>query len=149
MRESSFGKQGKEIRNSHLIPRLCFHQVCVVNELDLTLIVSDTFPPRVLANMKLSTHQKLRSRATEKLHYYSKRKLLKVLVAQSCVTLCYPVSCSLPGSSVHWVLQARILEWVAIPISRKSSRPRDQTQVSPIAGRFFTVWATRKMKKYF
>ena len=49
---------------------------------------------------------------------------------------------SLPGSSVHGTLQARILEWVAIPFSRGSSWPKDGTQVSCIAGRFFTSWAT-------
>ena len=48
-----------------------------------------------------------------------------------------------PGSSVHGVIQARILEWVAIPFSRGSSQLRDRTQVSRIAGRFFTVWAIR------
>ena len=53
--------------------------------------------------------------------------------------------CSLPGSFVHGILQARILEWVAIPFSRGSSRPRDPTQVSCIAGRFFTIWATREV----
>ena len=53
-------------------------------------------------------------------------------------------SCSLPGSSVHKILQARILEWVAIPSSRGSSWPRDQTRVSCIAGVFFTIWATRE-----
>ena len=52
--------------------------------------------------------------------------------------------CSLPGSSVHGILQARILEWVAIPFSRGSSQPRDQTQVCHIAGRRFTIWATRE-----
>ena len=46
--------------------------------------------------------------------------------------------------SVHEVLQARILEWVAIPFSRESSQPRNQTQVSCIAGEFFAVWATRE-----
>ena len=51
--------------------------------------------------------------------------------------------CSPPGSSVHGIFQARILEWVAIPFSRVSSQPKDQTQVSHTAGRFFTVWATR------
>ena len=50
---------------------------------------------------------------------------MKVLVAQSCPTLCDPVDCSLPGSSVHGILQERILEWVAIPFSRVSSWPRD------------------------
>ena len=48
------------------------------------------------------------------------------------------------SSSVHGILQARILEWVAFPFSRGSSWPKDQTQVSCIAGRFFTVWATRE-----
>ena len=69
---------------------------------------------------------------------------VKVLVTQSCLTLCNPRECSPPGSSVHGISQARILEWVAIPFSRGSSRPWDQTQVSRIAGRFFTVWAPRK-----
>ena len=64
-----------------------------------------------------------------------------VLVAQSCLTLCDPVNCSLPGSSVHGVVQARILEWVTIAFSRGSAQPRDRTQVSCIAGRFFIVWA--------
>ena len=50
-------------------------------------------------------------------------------VTQSCLTLCDPVDCSPPGSSVHGILQARILEWGAIAFSRGSSRPRDRTQV--------------------
>ena len=53
-----------------------------------------------------------------------------VLVAQSCLTLCNSMDCSPPGSSVHGILQARTLEWVAIPFSREPSQPRDQTQVS-------------------
>ena len=53
-------------------------------------------------------------------------KKMKVLVSQSCPTLCDPMDCSPPGSSVHGILQARILEWVAIPFSRGSSQPRDQ-----------------------
>ena len=65
-----------------------------------------------------------------------------MLVAQSCLTLCSPMACSPPGSSVHGILQARILEWAAILSSRGSSQPRDRTQVSHIAGRFFTFWAT-------
>ena len=64
-------------------------------------------------------------------------------VAQSCPTLCDPMDCSLPGSSVHGIFQARILEWVAISFSRGSSWPRDRTQVSGIVGRCFTVWPTR------
>ena len=69
---------------------------------------------------------------------------LFVSVTQSCLTLCDPMDCSQPGSSVHGILQARILEWVAIPFSRGSSWPKDRTQVSHNPGRFFTIWATRK-----
>ena len=54
------------------------------------------------------------------------------------------MDCSLPASSVYEILQVRTLEWVAIPFSRRSSQPRDQTWVSYIAGKFFTVWATRE-----
>ena len=61
-------------------------------------------------------------------------------VAQSCLTLYNPMDYSPPGSSIHGILQARILEWVAISSSRGSSQPRDRTQVSCIAGGFFTSW---------
>ena len=57
--------------------------------------------------------------------------------AQSCLTLCDPMDYSLPGSSVRGILQARILEWVAISFSRGSSQPRDRTRVSCIVGRRF------------
>ena len=58
-----------------------------------------------------------------------------------------PMECSPSDSSVHGILQARILEWVTIPFSRRSSQPRDRTPISRIAVRFFTVWATRKELK--
>ena len=64
---------------------------------------------------------------------------VKVLAIQLCLTLCDPMDCSPPGSSVHGILQARIQEWVAIPFSRGSSLPRDQTQVSRLEGGFFMV----------
>ena len=67
-----------------------------------------------------------------------------VLVTQSCLTLCDSMDCSPPDSSVHGILQARILAWVAVPFSRGSSQLRDWTWVSCIAGRFLTVWATRE-----
>ena len=87
----------------------------------------------------------------------------------SHVWLWDPMDCSLPGSSahgifqarvlewgaiarnytVHGILQARILEWLAFPFSRGSSQPRDQAQVSHIAGRFFTSWATREAQEYW
>ena len=66
-------------------------------------------------------------------------------VTQSCPTLCDPVDCSLPGFSVHGILQARILEWVAISFSRRSSWSRDWTRDSHTVGRHFTVWATREV----
>ena len=73
------------------------------------------------------------------------RKWKKVLVAQSCWTLCDHKDGSPPGSSVHGLVQARILEWVPIPFSRGSSQPRDRTQVSCIVGRFFILWAMAQM----
>ena len=69
-------------------------------------------------------------------------------VAQSCSTLCDPMDYSPPGSSIHGIFQARVLEQVAFPFSRGSSRPRDQTWVSCIAGRHFTIWATREALPY-
>ena len=65
-------------------------------------------------------------------------------VTQSCPTLCDPMDCSQSGSSVYGIFQARVLEWIAISFSRGSSRPRNRTWVSRIAGRRFTVWATLK-----
>ena len=65
-------------------------------------------------------------------------------VAQLCPTLCDPMDCSLLGFSVHGIFLARVLEWVAISFSRGFSWPRDRTQVSCIAGRHFTLWATRE-----
>ena len=66
---------------------------------------------------------------------------INVKVAQSCLTLCDPMD-----GTVHGILQARILEWAAFPFSRGSSQPRDRTQVSHIAGGFFTSWATREAR---
>ena len=91
-------------------------------------------------------------------------------VAQSCLTFCDPMDCSLPGSSLRGILQARVLEWVAISqarvlewvaisqarvlewvaisFSRESSQPRDWTRVSCIPGRCFNLWATREAPTY-
>ena len=71
-------------------------------------------------------------------------KDLCVLVAQSCLTLCNPLDFSPPDSSVLGILQAGMLEWVAMPSSRGSSQPMERTQVSCTPGRFFTIWATKK-----
>ena len=69
---------------------------------------------------------------------------VKVKVAQSCLTLCDPMD-----YTVHEILQPRILEWVAFPFSRGSTQSGDWTQVSHIAGRFFTSWATREGQEYW
>uniref|UniRef100_A0A8B9YUL5 IKAROS family zinc finger 5 n=1 Tax=Bos mutus grunniens TaxID=30521 RepID=A0A8B9YUL5_BOSMU len=82
------------------------------------------------------THEKICHMSYQQQKWYP--SLLKVLFAQSCSTLCHPMDCGSPGSSVHGISQPRILEWVAIPFSRGIFQPRDQIQVSCIAGRFFT-----------
>ena len=97
---------------------------------------------------KILLHVKFKSRENEEIAQVPTKGnvcvCVCVLVAQLCPTLCNPMDCSLPGSSVHGIPQARIPEWVAISYSRGSSPPRDQTWVSYIAGRFFTIWVTRE-----
>ena len=66
-------------------------------------------------------------------------------VARWCPTLCNPMHCSPPGSSVHGIFQAKILEWVVTFFSSRSSQPRDWTRVSRIVGRRFTIWTTREV----
>ena len=78
-------------------------------------------------------------------HIQVQRNKSESQVARSCSTLCEPMDCSLPGSSVHGIFQAIVLEWIAISFSRGCSWPRDQTQVSRIVDRCFTVWATREV----
>ena len=91
------------------------------------------------------TQLKQRSSSSSNIHFC----LMKVLVIQSCPTLCNPMNCSLPGSSVHGILQAWILEWVAMPFSKGSSQPRDWPVFlfSCIAGRFLTIWVRNDGKK--
>ena len=71
-------------------------------------------------------------------------KWSEMKVTQLCLTLCDPIDCI-----IHRILQAWILEWVAFLFSRGSSQPRDQTQVSSIAGGFFTSWATGEAQEYW
>ena len=82
--------------------------------------------------------------------YYSVKKKYKHIVSEShsvVSNVCKIMDCNLPGSSVHGILQARILEWVAISFSRGSSQSRDWTQISRISGRFFSSWAIRDTLK--
>ena len=73
---------------------------------------------------------------------------VKVKVTQSCLTLCQTL-CDTVDYTIHGILQARILERVAFPFTRGASQPKDRTQVSRIAGRFFTSWATREAQEYW
>ena len=79
----------------------------------------------------------------EKVNYLG---IVLTISHKSRPTLCDPMDHNLPGSSVHEIFQARILEWVAISFSRRSSQPRDWTRVSGIVGRRFTIWATREVR---
>ena len=80
---------------------------------------------------------------------YSVLLIIIVVESLSCAQLFgNPVDCRLPGSSVHGIFQARILEWAAISLSRGSSQFRDRTRVSCTARRFFTDWATREAQKF-
>ena len=67
-------------------------------------------------------------------------------VAQSYPTLCDPMDCILPGSSVHGIFQAVVLEWIAISFSKGSSQPKNRTRVSHIVDRRLTVWATEEVQ---
>ena len=103
------------------------------------------FPERGILRKALPDHSEIKE---EEIHNYiwknkysSAWKNFKVLVTWSCPTLCNLMNSSPPGSSVHGILQARTLEWVAFPFSRASSQPRDWIPISCIAGKFFTIWA--------
>ena len=92
---------------------------------------------------------------TEKIlgsHFHCSQEMVPVvgwkMKVKSCPTLYDPMDCSLPGSSVHSIFQAIVLEWIAISFSSRSSRPRDRTQVYRIVDRRFTVWASRDLHLY-
>ena len=82
-------------------------------------------------------------RAVHLVYVYFMMLLKWVKFTQSCLALCNPID-----YTVHEILQARILEWVAVPLSRGSSQPRDQIQTSYIPGRFFTSWAKREAQNH-
>ena len=101
---------------------------------------------RILA--KECSHQHFLATAkTQKRPSCLSKLQVKSEVTQSCLTLCDPMDCSLPGLSVPGIFQARVLEWVAVSFSRGSSQPRDWTRVSHIGGRCFNLWATREASK--
>ena len=102
---------------------------------------ADSFTVWVTKEVHIQNNAMYNSKHSVCVHVY-------VLVTQLCQTLCHPTDYSPPGSSVHGLSQARILEWVAIPSSRGYSQTRDQTLASCTAGRFSTVWATREGYSY-
>ena len=89
----------------------------------------------------------LSGKFTARLRKGKRSKAKQSEVTQLCPTFFDPMDCSLPGSSVHGILQVRILEWVAISFSRGFYRPRNRMQVSCIAGKRFTTWTTREALK--
>ena len=105
-----------------------------------------SIPLWILALNKADKHQYNKEGKIKCNKYLKVKVLVSELTIQLCLTLCDPMDGSLPGSSVHGILQARILEWLAIPFSKGSSWPRGRTRVLCIAGRFFTVWAKGKIK---
>ena len=123
-----------------------------VTESDMTewLINNNSYEP----NIKPRNHnwqsnfqtlsEKNRRWYKRNLVYYQGMKKVKMLVIQSCPILRDPTDCNPTGSFVHGIFQAGILEWVAIPFSRGSSWPSDQTQATCIACRLFTIWASRE-----
>ena len=103
-----------------------------LNLADVCMLINIAFPQNNFLNLKTTLQN-------DQGPQIALTFMIMCVSAQSCLTLCDPKDCGPPGSSVHGILQARVLEWVAISFSRGSSQPRDQTRVSCIAGRFFTA----------
>ena len=138
----------------HLLLRICPNCACTVIFSPVwflcILLLEETFVQlqalwQRVSGTSLSHHQQhLRSPVFmhPRLHLVVSVFLVWMLITQSCPILCDPMDCSPPGSSAHGILQARILEWAALPFSRGPSWPKDGTRVSCTVGRFFTIWAT-------
>ena len=133
-------KQPQQLSHIHEKYLCIFNIYCITYDLLIyyfkyLLIVNYLLASIPFRNAIMRTREFLNSLISYFTHgsrYYS----VKVKVAQSCPTLCDPMD-----YTIHGILQARILEWVAIPFSRGSSWPRDQTQVSHNTGKFFTIWS--------
>ena len=98
----------------------------------------------VSMTLKKCPRQSYRTTKLEDFHYVK----VKVLVTQSCLTLCNPMDCSLSGSSVHGHSPGKNMQWIAIPFFRGSSQPTDWTWVSCTTGKFFTIQASREAPEH-
>ena len=111
--------------------------------LEEEMATTPVFPPRKTPwteeRAGLSPKGCKESDMTEHKHRWRNVYVLCVLNLSVMFDSLRPIDCSLPGSSVHWIIHSRILEWIVMPSSRASSQPRGQSQVSHIAGRFFTI----------
>ena len=118
----------------------CVFWIAIKKKKKKTLVFSSHWETRT-GNLKFCKHTLI---ANNQRQYAVPLSLSSVcvLVAQLCLTVCNPMNCSPPASSVHGILQARILKWVASPFSRGSSQPRDWTWVFHTADIFFTIWTT-------
>ena len=103
-----------------------------------------TFLPLQASHLCIFPKPQKRAGGDKGCWYYVAESEVKVKVAKSCPTLCDP-----DDYTIHGILQARMLEWVGAPFSRGSSQSRDWTQISHIAGGFFTGWATREAQQYW
>ena len=129
---------GLSIEINKLIPKFTFKCCCCCQ---VTSVVSDSVRPHRWQPTRLLCPWDSPGKSTG-VGCHFLLQCMKVKsdseVAQSCPTLSDPMDCSLPGSSIHGIFQARVLEWGAIAFSRGSSQPRDRTWVSCTAGRSFT-----------
>ena len=124
-------------------PNFCLYFLSVVQLQDMPPVCPALFSDKTIWSNRSSKPDTVTPSCFQNLLHpnssWGLRVCLRAQSLQPWPALCDPVDCSPPGSSVRGILQARMLEWVAMPFSRGSSWPRDQTWVSCIAGRFFTA----------
>ena len=130
-------------------PSVCIQQGSGIKTPSIKLVVSLLWKAIEKNNTKLNKQRKtlLRGKGAWLLPGLWLERKVKVKSLSRVRLFAITWTVALPGSSVHGIFQVRILEWVAISFSRRSSRPRDWTWVSRIVGRCFTIWATREVHR--
>ena len=142
-----YGNSLKAVNWAHYKAHLFLFVSCLLRITIVGFLMPLSWKPLLVYFFQLFFYFRWKGKSSPFYFIFARSRISESEVAQSCPTLCDPMDCSLPGSSVHGILQARILEWVAISFSRGSSRPRDWTRVSRIAVRHFNLWATREAQK--